>query len=79
MNIPIVPIVEGDGEVAAVPLLLRRMAAEIWPQHWIEVPNPIRVSRDKLLKTNQLERYYEFAAKKASSGGVLILLDAEIG
>ncbi len=77
MNIPIVSIVEGQGEVAALPVLLRRMGEEIRPEHWVEVPYPIRVPRDKLLKTRQLERYFELASYQATPGGVLILLDAE--
>jgi hypothetical protein len=72
-----ISIVEGDGEVAALPLLLRRLATDIRPQHWVEAPYPIRVPRDKLLKPNQLERYFQLAAAQASGCGVLIVLDAE--
>jgi len=77
MTIPIISIVEGHGEVEALPLLLRRLAADICPQHWVDAPYPIRVPRDKLLKAGQLERYFQFAAAKAAHGGVLILVDAE--
>jgi hypothetical protein len=77
MTIPIISIVEGHGEVEALPLLLRRLVLEIRPQHWIDAPYPIRVPRDKLLKEGQLERYFQFAAAPAVQGGVLILLDAE--
>ncbi len=77
MTIPIVSIVEGHGEVESAPLLLRRLAAEIRPQHWIDASYPFRVPRDKLLKPGQLERYFRFAAAQAARGGVLILIDAE--
>ncbi len=75
MIISIISIVEGHGEVAALPLLLRRLATDIRPQHWVQAPYPIRVPRDKLLKPNQVERYFQLAAAQAA--GVLIVLDAE--
>lgn len=76
-SVPIVCIVEGEGEVQAVPILLRRLAEETRPAYWIDVPYPIRVPRDKLLKDGQLERYFEMAASQSALGGVLILIDAE--
>jgi hypothetical protein len=75
--IPIACIVEGDGEVQAVPILLRRLAQELRPDYAIDVPYPIRVPRDKLLKDRELERYFEMAVSKAEYGGVLILIDAD--
>ncbi len=39
----IAPIVEGHGEVAAVPELLRRLAAEITPEVLPQVNPPIRI------------------------------------
>lgn len=77
MTIPIVSIVEGQGETHALPLLLRRLAAEICPQYWVEARYPIRVPRDRLLKPGQLERYVQIAALQAGGGGVLIMIDAE--
>jgi len=77
MSISIACIVEGDGEVQAVPILLRRLAQEIRPRYAIDVPYPIRVPRDKLLKGGELERYFEMAVLKAAGGGVLILIDAD--
>jgi hypothetical protein len=77
MTIPIISIVEGHGEVEAVPLLLRRLGLNIRPHYWVDAPYPIRVPRDKLLKSGQLERYFQFAAAQAVRGGVLILVDAE--
>ena len=41
-------IVEGDGEVAAVPILVRRVVAEIDPTLRVHIPPPpMRVSRLK--------------------------------
>jgi hypothetical protein len=73
----IVPIVEGHGEVEAVPVLIRRFAKETGRLP-IEVGVPIRVKRDKLLKPGELERAVDLAAAKAGPGGrILVLLDAE--
>ena len=77
MTIAISSIVEGDGEVAALPLLLRRLGMDICPQHWVQAHYPIKVPRDKLLKPKQLERYFRLAVAQAANCGVLIVLDAE--
>jgi hypothetical protein len=74
----IAAIVEGHGEVGAVPLLIRRIAAELAPGGSPDVSHPIRVGRHKLLKEGELERSVELAARQAGDGGgVLILLDAD--
>ncbi len=74
----IVPIVEGEGEVSAVPILLRRMAPVIDPNRPISVAKPIRRPRGSLLKENELERYVELAARThGGRGAVLVLLDAD--
>jgi len=39
----VVPIVEGDGEVAAVPILLRRLPEWLSPGLVVDVSPPIRV------------------------------------
>lgn len=72
------PIVEGHGEVEAVPLLLRRLVHRIDPACTIDVRRPIRVPRDKLLKEIELRRYVELASRSAGPGGaVILLLDAD--
>jgi hypothetical protein len=77
MFLRIISVVEGHGETFALPLLLRRMASEVRPEHWIHAPHPFRVPRDKFLKKGQLERYFQAAAAQAANGGVLILMDSE--
>ena len=47
----IAAIVEGDGEVEAVPLLIRRIGQEIFPLSTTEVVRPIRVPRGRMLKS----------------------------
>jgi anaerobic ribonucleoside-triphosphate reductase len=72
-------VVEGDGEVAALPVLLRRLAEWKTPSFPIEVQHPIRVRRDRFLqKEDEFRRHVLLAASKAGARGfVLILLDAD--
>ena len=74
----IVTIVEGHGEVEAVPVLLRRIVEAVAPNANVEVTPPIRVDRYKIVKPTELERAIELAARIANGDGcVLVLLDAE--
>jgi len=53
----LVAIVEGHGELQAVPILLRRLAEILVPDRYVEVPTPIRVKRDRLIGSPaELER-----------------------
>ncbi len=75
----IASIVEGDGEVAALPILLRRLASE-WNNGASAYPlQPIRVRRDKFLnKEEEFRRQLLLAAAKSGNDGwILILLDAD--
>jgi hypothetical protein len=75
----VVPIVEGDGEVAALPVLLRRLADWRSPGLYVDVRTPIRVKRDRFLNREvEFSRYMALAAEKCGDGGrVLVLLDAD--
>ena len=55
MTIKIGCIVEGQGDVVAVPLLIRRIAAELYPELAIDTPRPIRVHRNQVVQPNELE------------------------
>lgn len=80
MPFVIVPIVEGHGEVRAVPVLFRRIIAELDVQVAIEVARPIRQPRETLLKDGGIEAAVRLAAKKIETAGVVfILLDSEGG
>lgn len=75
--IRVATIVEGDGEVKAVPLLLRRIGVAVAPLTALEVVRPIRVPRGLFLKEDGLERYVHVAASRAGPDGrILVLLDA---
>lgn len=72
----VAPIVEGRGEVQAVPLLLRRLAAASGVH--VEVVRPIRQPKGKLVKQDELRRAIALAAKQTSVGdSILVLLDAD--
>ena len=78
MRRAVLAIVEGHGEVAAVPELVRRIASEVSPDIVVETPRPIRVPRNRIVKQGELERAVAFAAHKAGVDGcVLVLLDAD--
>lgn len=73
----IVTIVEGDGEVKALPILLRRVA-EARGIYDLDVPAPIRVRRDQFIRRDEeFKRKIQLAAAKAKDAKVIILLDAD--
>ena len=78
MTVKIGCIVEGESEVATVPLLIRRIAADFYPELPIFVPPPIRRPRNKVVKENELERAVEFVARQiGGQGAIFIILDSE--
>lgn len=77
--ITVVSIVEGDGEVEAFPLLLRRLSLWLTPQTHIHVDRPIRVRRDQFLNREELFAKQLLLASKmcVEPGWIMILLDAD--
>jgi hypothetical protein len=77
----IAPIVEGHGEVQAIPILLRRMVAEAAPTAQLHLNPALRVKAGSFMNDDDYSRkYIELAARKAkpwSNSCVLILLDCE--
>lgn len=77
----VAPIVEGKGEVEAVPRLLRRFHKEVSPPQHLVVNPPIRVKAGSFLNdSKQFQRHLALAALKAKAyqrGIILILLDCE--
>ena len=53
----IAPIVEGHGEVQAVPVLIRRVAAHVAPGVNVDVPRPHRRSRSKLVRSDSFDKF----------------------
>lgn len=75
--IVIAPIVEGHGEVAAVPVLIRRVAARIAPAVAVDVRRPHRIPRSRLLRSGELERCARIAQADSPGANVLVLVDAD--
>lgn len=72
----IVPIVEGHGDAAAVPVLLRRLVnAEAW--HEVRIDQPIRCNRSQLVKEAELKRRVRLARLRKDCGAVLIVFDSD--
>lgn len=78
-TVRIVPIVEGKGEVKAVPVLLRRIAREVAPRTRLAVCRPIRASRNRFPRRHgDFERYLNMAVVQGGpESSILILLDAD--
>lgn len=79
----IIPIVEGHGEVEAVPMLLRSLWYPLGGVGEIHVLKPIRKPRSSLVIEERTRNYVEFAARKLAQQPssphkvILILLDAD--
>ncbi len=72
-------IVEGDGEVLALPVLLRRLNGWKPGETYVQPLMPIKVRRDRFLnREDEFRKYVLLAAEKCGAEGwVLILLDAD--
>jgi hypothetical protein len=72
-------IVEGHGEVRAIPVLLHRIAQAVDPDSDLRVTTPIRITRSRLIaRPGELERAVQLAAAKVvRPGGILILVDSD--
>ncbi len=85
-HIVMASIVEGDGEVTALPILIRRIGQSYCPETFIDALKPIRMPASSLVKQDDpcLRRAIGIAAKKLAEHGdvsapkfILILIDAE--
>ena len=73
----IVPIVEGPGEVEAVPVLLKRLLTEMG-RNDIQIENPQNAHGCfNLTKLGGIEKFVENAWTKRNCGAVLVLVDAD--
>lgn len=74
-------IVEGHGEVKALPRLIGRVGRQIQPDLVLNVLEPIRIGKGKFLnREDERNRVVELAARKASpasDGAIVVLLDAD--
>lgn len=70
------PIVEGHGDVPAVPILIRRLIAAT-QTYELEVGRPIRQPRGRLVKEDSLRRAVKLALKQPGCAAILVLFDGD--
>src|SRR5437868_3325461 len=71
-------VIEGKGEVGAVPLLIRRICNEILGMFAVKMARPVRITKSKLVRPGELERAIQFAqSTNQAHGPVLVVLDAD--
>lgn len=74
----LVPIVEGQSEVATVPILLRRILQDELDEYEIGVARPFRVKRNRVVQPGEMERAVKQAVRaREGAAAVLVLLDAD--
>lgn len=74
----LVPIVEGDGELNALPVLLRRLLHDEWQRYDWGILRPINAHGCGGLTTpNGIERFIEYALLEPECDGVLVLIDGD--
>jgi hypothetical protein len=74
MNIQ--PIVEGHGEVAAVPILLRRLRDQAQAFE-LDINAPIRRKRSELVQEAGLRRSIQLARRQQKCGSIVVLFDSD--
>lgn len=70
------PIVEGHGEVSAVPVLLRRLRDE-GQAFTLDIGRPIRRRRNELVNSDEVARVVRVALLQPGCAGILIVFDAD--
>lgn len=77
MSVRIACIVEGQGDVASVPIIVRRVAEAAGIPH-VDVSRPLRVRRSQVVRQGEIERAVELSARRVGpAGAILVLLDAD--
>jgi len=74
----IVPIVEGDGDFQAVPILLRRALAENLNNYAWEIARP-KIAHSLPALRKRLSDFIRYAQMEPDCGAILILLDLDDG
>jgi hypothetical protein len=78
VSLSLLPVVEGDGEVAAVPILLRRICQEVYGRFDVTIRHPWRLPRSKMVIPSEIARVYQVLAQGASgTGAVIVILDQD--
>jgi Domain of unknown function (DUF4276) len=75
--VQIASLVEGDGEVEALPVLIRRIVAEIDLAVTPIVPRPFRHPAGSVQKMSGLERALDAVAERSPAHSIVVLLDCD--
>jgi hypothetical protein len=73
----IVPLVEGPGDVEAVPLILRRMLYELIGDFETNVSTAMKVGRCNMLAPATLQRHIKLAQLRPGCGLIIVVLDRD--
>jgi hypothetical protein len=77
MSLLVAAIVEGHAEVQSVPVLLRRIFAQLGSSS-IQVARPFRVKRTRIVKEGELERAIRQTLRDRDPiAGIMVLLDSD--
>jgi hypothetical protein len=76
-QVRIASLVEGDGEVQALPVLLRRVVQEIDPLVTAMIPRPFRHPSGSILRAGGVERAINAVAELHSDHSILVLIDCD--
>lgn len=69
------PVVEGQGEEAAFPILLRRLIPELGC--YVEIGSPVRSKRTQMVREEDLKRAVQIASFKPNASVIFVLFDAD--
>jgi hypothetical protein len=71
-------VIEGQGEIEAIPLLVRRICNDILGFFALKTTRPVRIPRSKLVRPGELERAIRLAQEICEgTGPVVVELDAD--
>jgi len=71
-------VIEGHGEVEAVPALIRRICNELCDLYAVKTARPVRVTKSRLVRSGELERAIRLArGTNREQGPVIVILDAD--
>ncbi len=67
-------IVEGQADELALPILVRRIAADLDPNTYVDVKVTKRIPRGALVQPDGIERAVELSARMIGRGGAIVVL-----
>lgn len=78
MTYTLLPVVEGDGDVGAVRILLRRICGEVFDRWDVDIRQPWRLPRSQMRINESIGRVYRALARGlVGGGGVIVVLDQD--